>query len=265
LTFSRGVYVAVTVFLVALVGFAVFLRSREVLVVVVVVIAIVSVSAVSMNSLSYGSIRKTAILHGSEQQRRSSNGRLEVWSRTAQLIRVSPVFGTGPGTFAMRYLPKAGLGDGQEFVGRPLNTILDILVEGGVIALAQYILIIMLLCLPVLREIVHVRSFRVYPCAVLLLGICAFAIRELSFSSLLENPTLMLLFWVLLGMISLSFRSRAPQRLGWGTRLLFAAAILWIGYAFIEDHRRNNAHEFAARAQEAIYGGDSDGAVALVS
>lgn len=209
LTFSRGAYLALAFFLAGLLGFGVLRNSRRAVALAAILAAGVGAGAVCMNGLSAGSVAVTAAMHSTEQQRRSSRGRLEVWSNAVELATAHPVLGAGPGRFAMRYLPKARLAEGKQFISRPLNTGLTILIEEGIVGLALYLFITALAGWAALRDVVRLRASRAWPAAAVLAGIGALAVREAAFSSLIENRTVTMLYWILPGMAMASLR---PQR-----------------------------------------------------
>jgi tetratricopeptide (TPR) repeat protein len=269
LTFSRGAYVALALFLVTLLCFGAYRRSRRVVAVAALLTVAAGAGALCMNSLSAGSVAGTAAMHANEQQRRSSRGRLEVWSNVGQLVASNPILGVGPGQFAMRYMPLAKLGDGREFVGRPLNTGLTILIETGVCGLAVYLVIAVSAGCSALRNIRRLRASRAWPAVALLAGVGAFAVREATYSSLIENRTVMALFWIVLGLTSGSFvrRSRAGEQRKSATLPLVAisALLAFAGFVFFSEYRQHRAIELAAQASSAINDGDFEGAVSLAT
>lgn len=259
LTFSRGAYLALAFFLFGLLCFGVLRRSRRVLALAAMLTAGAGAGAVCMNGLSAGSVAATAAMNSTEQQRRSSRGRLEVWSIAVQLAAAHPVLGAGPGRFGMRHLPKARLAEGRQFVGRPLNSGLTILIEEGIVGLALYLFVTASAGWAALRDVVRIRPCRAWPAAAVLAGTGAFAVREAAFSSLIENRTVTILYWVLLGtaMASLKRRSRSGsgRPLTIPQRVALSALAVVAGFVFVREYRCNQAADFAARASLEINAG----------
>jgi tetratricopeptide (TPR) repeat protein len=270
LTFSRGAYTAAIAFAASVVLLALglprsrgFPRPRLILAVALVV----SASALGANAISGGAVVRTARLHATEQQRRSSTGHFQVWASAVELASSHWLAGAGPGTFAMRYVPKAGLGEGRSFVGRPLNTGLALLVEEGIIGIALQALLAFAILVPAVRGSFRMSNVAACRVGVLAVGCGAFWIREMTFSSLLENPAVMGLYWVLLALLTLaaSLPSKIPSRASkvnsrLALTVLSAASVL----VFYTEERWKSADKAATVAAQAIQGGDANSAIGAV-
>ncbi len=267
LTFSRGAYLALASFLLGLLCFGVWRRSRRVLALAAVLTVGVGAGALCMNALSAGSVAATSAMHSTEQQRRSGRGRLEVWSNAIELAAAHPVLGAGPGRFAMRYLPKARTAEGRQFIGRPLNSGLTILIEEGIAGLALYLFVTASAGWAALRDLLRLRACRAWPAAAALAGIGALAVREAAFSSLLENRTVTMLYWVLLGLAMSSLRPRSRAQAGRPItvpiRVALSALVVFAGFVFVREHRCGQAADFASRASIEIKSGNFADAVPL--
>ncbi|QDT99016.1 O-antigen ligase family protein [Gimesia aquarii] len=71
--------------------------------------------------------------------------RLEWWTATWDLIKESPLWGTGPGNFREHYL-KYKLPGSSEEIADPHNLFLDVWANGGMIAFAGLLTVLMLAC-----------------------------------------------------------------------------------------------------------------------
>jgi O-antigen ligase len=156
---------------------------------------VVLLSAAISNIVSRGGVLTTAGLRVTEQQRRSTSGRFDVWAGALQIGLRKPILGSGPGTFAMRFVPYAHLGEYRSFVGRPLNTPLGIFAEEGLLGLFCYLFLLAALFKSA-GSSVDGESDAAFRSAVLLAGLAALVAREATFSSFLECPTVACLFWI---------------------------------------------------------------------
>jgi tetratricopeptide (TPR) repeat protein len=167
----------------------------------------------------------------------------------------------------MRYVPKAGLAEGRSFVGRPLNTGLALFVEEGLTGIALQALLALAILVPAVRGTFRVSNIGAYRVGVLAVGCCAFWIREMTFSSLLENRAVMGLYWVLLALLVLA--TSAPSKVTnctWkvasriSLTVLAAASVL----VFFNDARSKSADKAAVIAAQAVQNGDTTGAFGAV-
>ncbi len=265
LTFSRGTYAAALLFVVAVAvlvmcdhRFAPSARMR----LISALLLLMAVSAVTTDRFSGGAVGRTAAVGATEQQRRSTAGRLQVWSSALELAAPHWLLGSGPGTFAMRYVPKAGLGEGRSYVGRPLNTALELLVEEGALGAALQGLLALVVVVSAWGEFCRAPGARSYRIGVLAAGCGAFWVREMTFSSLLENRLVMALYWVLLGLLALisappCATNRKPRtRAKIALTTLAAAAVLIFG----AEERSNAADRAAVVAARALQDDDLDSA-----
>lgn len=202
-TFSRTAYVGLLL-LIAGVFAAVILQVRNGVARLkwaVIVLAITVAAVIATNILSAGAVMTTAKISSTEQQRRSASGRIQVWSGALAIAATHWLFGTGPGTFAMHYVPYLKLEEGGYFVGRPLNTGLGLLVEEGVVGLTLQVILAFAAVGGAIRRLNCLPSGTAYSVAVLVTAISVFWIREMAFSSLLEEPLVMSFYWILLAFV----------------------------------------------------------------
>jgi tetratricopeptide (TPR) repeat protein/O-antigen ligase len=258
LTFSRGAYLSLLVLAAGVLAYLCYarfrLRSRFLL--GAVVIFALPVGAAFTDILSGGAVKKTAMIGATEQQRRSSAGRLQVWSSSLKMASDEWILGTGPGTFAMHFVPEAGLGEGRSFVGRPLNTFLTIQTEEGMVGIVLYFLLTATAAFVAVRSSPCVRGAKAWPTAVLLVGLCAFWVREMTFSSLLENALVSSLFFLLLGFLvnvasssAARFRTVALNRRAAVLVTVLAAAG---GVMFYASARQRSADTIATSAAQLL-------------
>jgi len=114
----------------------------------------------------------------------------------------------------MRFVPHAGLESGRPFVGRPLNTPLRFLIEEGMVGLSLHVALGMLVSGGAGRAIRRMEGARACQTLVLLVGLWAFWLKEMTFSSLAENSLITALYWLLLGSLVSSARAPAARTAG---------------------------------------------------
>jgi tetratricopeptide (TPR) repeat protein/O-antigen ligase len=268
LTLSRGAYVALLVLAAGLAPAICCCRlpAKLRLRVGVVCVLAIALAAIGSDVVSGGAVRKTAGIRATEQQRRSTAGRFSVWSGAVESASGYRVFGTGLGTFAMHYVPYAGLGEGRSFVGRALNTLLTVWTEEGLVGLFLHVALLLAAVLPALSSAVRIRQGG--PAStVLLAGVLALWARELTFSSIAENPLVMALYWLL---IALLVGTTAPGPRAAGTiyraclpALAFVSFAIAAGTVFWMTERQREAEVVAASAVQRISEKDPDQGILL--
>jgi len=271
LTFSRGAYLAAGGFVaVMLVGIWLRTQRQSRPIMAVALLAALTASVVVVDRMSNGGVRLASLFRFTEQQRRSDAGRLHVWSGALRISMDHLLVGSGPGTFAMRYVPRAGLSEGLSFVGRPLNTPVGLLAEEGVAGLSLYLLATVAIAVSSWKLISATGTRGDLLPEALLAGFGAFCLREVTFSSLLENALIGSLFFVLAGMLTgmeppcgaaICPTSR-PRPYVWPL-MLTCVALAGFGL-FVVEHRRTTADATAALAARAISQGDAEAASALL-
>jgi tetratricopeptide (TPR) repeat protein len=258
LTFSRSAYISVVFALSVLAAMALRSGSRFRQRALLALIGAVFLAAFIGDRLSAGGVRRTAGLVSSEQQRRSASGRMRVWSGALELVPAHWAFGSGPGTFARRFVPKAGLGEYRSYVGRPLNTPLAILVEEGAIGLSLHLLFPIAAIVPLLFKS-QKPAWRPYALEVLALGAAVVWFREMTFSSMTENPLVGWLYWILVGSLvraSATARLRRRVRSDCLFKIAMAAGAVALGFLLFLEPWRQVTESWAAAAARELANGD---------
>jgi hypothetical protein len=260
LTFSRGAYLAMAFLIVGAILYVVPSRSKAFIRLVIVAVLIISAGALASNTLTSGAVFKAAAIRSTEQQRRSALARPRVWSNSLDLMDGHWALGSGLGTFAGRYLPKADLGSGRAWIGRSLNTCVTLLVEQGIVGLTLHLFVILALfasALPALRRRPH--DGRSWATCVLLLGLLGLWIKEMTFSSLTENRVVAQLQWLLIALAAGRIPDRCPEPsspLRLAHRLGIVFLVLATVMVFYVERRAGSADRLAALATRSASVGD---------
>jgi len=273
LSFSRGIYLAAAAFFVT----AGFLIAR---------FGILPQRRLVLSSAALGLLTLVALLpfakpvlttasaFGTASQVRSFEGRGRVWLNSLDLVRSHPLLGVGANNFAMQYAAAGGRGDGVPFVGRPFNVVLHVLVERGLVGLAAFSLLAVMLLVLCVKKIRAEENFRRKMTAALFTSaFAALLVRDASYSSLLTSKGVGALLCVMLAVNSQSLvRDAAPSvrmRSALGPRLLRLAPVLTLCLVCAcvgSERRRMDAAQGLFRASVArIEGGDNRGAEADLS
>lgn len=270
LTFSRGAYLVSAIFTISVVlisaryGKGTCIKNAYacggVLITVILLVAFIDVT-------TGGAVWRTARLNVTTQQKRSSVSRLQAWSPALGMSSGRVILGSGPGTFAMRNVPVAGLGQDRPFVSRPPSTILTLIVEEGLVGIVVQCGFFLVLLIQQFRVAAVSRGHHVVPGMIMLCGVCALWIKETTFSSLFDARVITLLYFVVLGLIAREQVHRIPLSSQSYQGRLSVAMTLWLVFSLCTvvmlagPHRR--AAELAERLAEYITSGDLRAAVPL--
>lgn len=203
LTFSRGTYISLSLFLLSLsLLFVVLFRHHPGKILrhglsVLVVLFILTIPVFKPFLATVKFLQTTS-------QVRSADGRLEIINSSFPLVKSYLWTGVGAGNFAMYYSRnnQQRSEDDTIVLSSTNNTGLQLLIDKGLVGIIGYISIFALL----LVRLFNVISLRGpvtqagTDAAVCFLGICAFLFKELTFSSLLSNDSVLLLFSILLAL-----------------------------------------------------------------
>lgn len=255
LVFSRMGYIELAILLMVLVG-AECQDSKTLLVRSGVTAALVSVIALIINHWTSGAVLTTARIFITQQQQRSAMARLDVWTEGWRIGLQHWCIGGGFGSFARAYLPVAHLEDGRPYITRPLNTILSILAERGIIGVLSELAILAI----VLRHAAEVmcrgsRTLR-FRMSMLVGGLCTFWLGEMTDSALTESSLVRCLYFVVLALMCQQgiYRDRST-RLRPGAGILVCASVCaiaipvgyeWCGHQIAEHFAERAAEELAS-------------------
>lgn len=199
LTFARGAWSALCVFgLLVLGGWAwhcsgTFFSRR------ILFAASLSVTSMVLVLTCFGqSVSAMMDTHPNGSQVRSVTGRFERWQRCRDLIEESPLRGIGNGNYAVESMIISNK-DGSGYTRRVNNIGIQIALEKGLVGIILYGVLLLILAR---RVCISLRSgIRIAPWIFGIGGI-ALLIREMTFTTLLENPTCLFLgcmiIWVLI-------------------------------------------------------------------
>jgi O-antigen ligase len=125
-------------------------------------------------------------------QRRSIDSRLSKWNETIRIFRDHPVFGTGSGTYGLMSY-RYNLADKSRLSPLTTNTFLQLLMEKGVVGFVAYMGAIGAICMNALK-LVRERSISAI---IFLSAMVALLVREMTFSSMLEQHIVLSLFFLI--------------------------------------------------------------------
>lgn len=202
---SRAVFWGVAVFLVAVFAVAAVYR-----VVPVSTAAISAACALCMlaalvlaeNALYSGVLK--AYAGGHTSQARSTEGRLAIWKRSAEVFKQSPLWGVGSGNAPLFLTSSADQEETTGFASRTFSLPVQLLTEKGVIGTALYLAVLVLAGWEAHRKL---RNPKIAPqmkgltCS-LVAGVMAVLFRELTYSSLLEHAATAMLFAMSLALLA---------------------------------------------------------------
>lgn len=196
LTFSRGIYAGTLTFVIVAIALSYFkkvswFRSSIFFGGTLIVLICVFLFATPF----WQPVRTTFSVFGTQSQVRSFEGRLTVWSKTAELVRRHPVLGIGANNFAMQYATSKDRD--APYAGRALNLALNVLVERGFLGLAAYAFLFLAFFGVSFNKLRALQLSPFYLASVILfISVCvAILVRDLSYSSILTNRGVEVLLW----------------------------------------------------------------------
>jgi O-antigen ligase len=137
-------------------------------------------------------------------QARSTEGRLAIWKRSADIFKLSPVWGVGAGNAPLFLTSSADQEETTGFASRTFSLPIQVLTEKGVIGAALYLAVLVLAGWEAHRRL---RNPKVSPqvkalTCCLVAGVVAVLFRELTYSSLLEHAATAMLFTMCLALLA---------------------------------------------------------------
>lgn len=188
LTFSRGLYIATLTF--GVVTGALFYLYR-----VAKLSSILSLNAFLLFVVLIGvsltpfasSVVRTISLFGTQSQTRSFQGRVTVWEATTTMFKDHPAVGVGSDNFAMYYV--AYKDEDAAYVGRPLSSFLQIMVEKGILGCLAYGFLVLSFYRASFygaRQAVN-SPVRLVTILIFAAAVTALLVRDFSYSSILVN------------------------------------------------------------------------------
>jgi len=197
LSCSRAVFWAVIVFAVVAVAMAAVYRTIRTKVALIAITGAFSVLGLVLatENVFYPGVAE-AYTGQHTSQIRSTEGRLSIWKRSADVFRLSPAWGVGGGNAQLFLTSNANEEETTGFASRTFSLPIQVLTEKGTIGALLYLAVLALAGWEAHRKL---RNLRISPqtkalTCCLAAGLIAVLFRELTYSSLLEHSaTTMLL------------------------------------------------------------------------
>lgn len=160
----------------------------------------------------------------------SAAGRIDRLSDSWALFKAHPITGIGNGSYAIESMVITNR-DGSTYTRRVNNSLMQILLEKGIIGLAAYLLILGFALHSLIQRL---RSPDKLVPALFGIGLAVLLFREMTSSTLFEQPTCLLLFAFILRM-SVSDQSKAWACRWWGRSLFLGMIVLFSVLAFVTE------------------------------
>ncbi len=237
-SFSRGIYISLFVFVVLLNVFAIrYFPFKKIILYnsIALLLLLPSVVLVKDSFVTAVSYNKTV------SQKRSSNGRKLLWEHAIKELTDKPVFGYGQRNFKLANENNPLVKEDIVFPNRTNNTYFQILVERGIFGLFYYALFFLLVSLLVFKNLKRFKKDKkkLLEIVVIYAGIIAFLSREFTFSSMLDNDFVHFLsFYLVISLtpydIVLKELNLSPRS---GKRILIASFLLVVFLVFLNGKR----------------------------
>ena len=204
LSCSRAVFWGAALFFVAVFVIAAIYRLvpvRTAAALIACVLSLVSVLVLAENA-SYPGIAE-AYLGRHTSQTRSTEGRLAIWKRSADVFKLAPIFGVGSGNAPLYLAASADEDQTTGFASRTFSLPVQILAEKGIVGALLYVAVLVLAGWETHKKLrgpkVSLQTKSMSCCFAA--GIVAVLFRELTYSSLLEHAATAMLFAMLLAFL----------------------------------------------------------------
>jgi O-antigen ligase len=204
LSCSRAVFWAVVVLLVTAVGLAALYKAiaaKAALATAAAALCLLGVILFVDNAMYPGIAG--AYTGSQTSQVRSTQGRLEIWKRSAEVFRLAPVWGVGSGNAPLFLESSADAEETTGFASRTFSLPIQLLTEKGVIGTGIYLALLVLAGRAAhrrLRSAKTPREGKGMLCCIAA-GVIAVLFRELTYSSLLEHAATAMLFAIGLALL----------------------------------------------------------------
>jgi O-antigen ligase len=136
-------------------------------------------------------------------QARSTEGRLAIWKRSADVFKLSPLWGVGSGNAPLFLAASADEDQTTGFASRTFSLPIQVLTEKGAVGAALYLAVLVLAGWEAHRKLRNPKvslQMKGLTCC-LMAGVMAVLFRELTYSSLLEHAATAMLFAMSLALI----------------------------------------------------------------
>jgi putative inorganic carbon (hco3(-)) transporter len=209
-SFSRGMYLAIVFF--ALFGSILFLiyklaSLKQVLLFNTIIMF--SLGSIIIVSPFFKPVLTTASMFQTSSQVRSFEGRKSLWKTGIEMIKDHPLTGIGSNNFPMQYVRYKDQNDETPFVGSVFNLFLQVTIEKGVLGLIAYYFFIVAFFFVSYKKLQLLNNDWNQQIVVVLFmsTYAAILVRDLSYSSILNNRGIHLLIWFMF-----AYNAHIPDR-----------------------------------------------------
>ncbi len=200
LSFSRGIYLALGFMMIAISLFVIKFKliPWKKVALTALVFSVISIAAILPARLSF-----VSTLHGNKtiSQQRSREGRIKLWKKALTIPGERLLTGVGAYNFSMRYVSEKDRTEDTAFTSQSANLFVLVFVEHGV---AGLLIFIALFALGIMGFISRLKRPKVEKIELIFFScsIAALILREMTFSSLMNNNLMILLCGLIIGLLS---------------------------------------------------------------
>lgn len=215
LSFSRGAYVALAVFIGLSLAILPSKREKRLLAIVSVVVA---VTCFGFPNETFTTLRMNHTL----SQQRSTEGRVDATRIAWEVWKERPLVGAGAGNYTLAADHKLNQDSTRTYTSYAPNPAVLVLVEGGILGMMLFVFLLMAVC----RVLVRRRKEK----DVLLVGVILLAlfVKEMTLSTLPSTPMSMLLASILLAV--LQWDKKAEEYIVHGNMERKVHHAIWIAF-----------------------------------
>ncbi|MBP7462456.1 MAG: tetratricopeptide repeat protein [Candidatus Delongbacteria bacterium] len=257
-SFSRGIYLALAVMLLfdglMLMAFR-LISLRKLILWAMLYGSVILIVILPLHDAFLTTIRLNRTL----SQRRSLESRPRIWLNSLKLFRRYPLTGIGAYNFCMAYVTVKDNSDDARFTSRASNLPILILIEGGIIGIVMTIALISFLLIKLKSSLLDPSNSDTNKIERILLAgaMIGLLVRELSFTSWLDNRLTLILSALIVGLIlnpcepvactGARIRAHIGHRIGWMIPIILIPLAIYCGYHSFRLELAKQCHQKAIR------------------
>lgn len=187
ISFSRGAYLALFLFWVVSISIMVRFKIINMKVLAFKMTYMFSI-LILLSSLIYTPLKETVSLNATTSHERSTEGRKKIWGSGIAIFKENLMVGIGSNNFSIYYNKYRNTGEDNTFTGRVSNSLIQLLIEKGIIGFVIYVnifIVYLFYCFKKLKSVLNnqVRLFIALNASLLI----SLIIRDFTFSSIFSN------------------------------------------------------------------------------
>lgn len=224
-TFSRGGYISLFLFLFIICIYVYRLKIsilKRSLYFLFIGLAIFTTFSLQKGALD------TLRMNTTQSQKRSTEARVNSLKVAMDIFGEAPVLGVGSGNYSLAANKFFYENDNNTYVKWSANSLIQLMVEKGILGFFLWLLIIILL----LNSLIHIRVSKL-PALIIIITLIILVIKEFTFSSYFEHIGLQLLVFTLVAIFQNGYCSKEYKLINYPRRKFILISIYTLSYCWL--------------------------------